>query len=245
MVFLRRTLGNNSPIWFYACRIELFEYPWGKLCSNKRPADWWLCFSRPKRVQLQLTSSIHQTQTSVYASIEFDDSYDGLIEGWFISDWDDDYAERFDMGGNSSPATEAAFVESVTGESLTLIDTFQSGSDFVVDSMAYFTAKFGQSLAIFRNLSSDIVSFEWTSYSGAKRMPRISQSMRRTQPCIRNECGTDPGIASPDVAGHRRSGTYPPASRIGRSDLKQCERRVSSGTRRFLLGPVLRQKNFT
>ena len=91
---------------------------------------------------------------------------DGDIQGWFVDDWNDGLAELFGMGSDSSPETETAFVAGVTGTELELFDTHQQGETFSIEAGQIFTAKFGQSLAIFWNTTADAIDIDWISVGG-------------------------------------------------------------------------------
>ena len=112
------------------------------------------------------TIDIVDSSGAVYGAIEFDEEFVGDIQGWFVDDWSDDLAERYAMGNNSNPETESDFVELVTGEEVDLMAAYEEVESFSITGAAFFTAKFGQSLAIFQVLTTDTVDITWIAVEG-------------------------------------------------------------------------------
>lgn len=95
--------------------------------------------------------------TTVFGAINTDIGSLGDVVGWFDGAWNDTMAERFASGSNKYESDLVATASGLTSVKLGGTELAISGSTATVAANTYFTAKFGQSLAVFHNTLDDAI----------------------------------------------------------------------------------------
>lgn len=105
--------------------------------------------------------------TIVYGSISYTGASSDIL-GWYNGAWVENLAERFAAGNNAS---ESSLVGNIIGNPTLNLGSTELplvGQSTTVPQNTYFTAKFGQSLAIFHNTSDGALSVTFSKDDNCK-----------------------------------------------------------------------------